>query len=252
MAELELDATLRELGLMRMAEILKEKLRLATDQKWGTKRFLREMLDEELAYRRERALALRIQRAALPEAWSLDTFPFERQPGVDKKQIYDLAELDFIKQGTNLVFIGPAGVGKTGLASGLLLKALLNGSTGMMWKTQAMLDDLHRSIADRKTKYLLTRLSRLDVLLADEMGYLSLNIDQTNLFFKLMDLRYERKLPTLITTNLGYDDWGTFLKNPPMVGALLSRLRQRCVTLVIDGPDLRAQRPPLPPHPTKN
>lgn len=243
MSESELVGPLRELGLLRMAEIITQRLRLSADNKWSCKRLLRELIEEESAYRRQRALGLRIQRANLPEAWSLETFPFQAQPGVDKKQIFELAELDFIRQGINLVFIGPAGVGKTGLASSLLLKALLNGFTGMMWKTQDMLDDLHRSIADRKTKYLLTRLSRLDVLLTDEMGYLCLNVDQINLFFKLMDLRYELKKPTLITTNLGYDEWGSFLKNPSMVAAMLSRLRQRCVTLVIDGPDLRAQKP---------
>ena len=244
MSECQLDETLRELGLIRMAEIVTARLRLSADNKWSCKRFLREMLEEEAAYRRQRTLELRIQRAKLPELWSLETFPFEAQPGVDKKQILELAELDFFRQGINIVLIGRAGVGKTGLASGLLLKALLNGHTGMMWKTQNLLDELHRSIADRKTKALLSRLSRLEVLLADEMGYLCLNSDQTNLFFKLMDLRYERKLPTLITTNLGYDEWGSFLKSEAMVGALLSRLRQRCVTLVIDGPDLRAQKPP--------
>jgi DNA replication protein DnaC len=247
MPELQLDETLRELGLLRMAEILPEKLRVCIDQKWSSKRFLRELLDEERAFRRKRTLDMRVQRANIPEAWSLETFPFHLQPSINKKQIFEFAELDFIKQGTNLVFIGPAGVGKTGLASALLLKALLNGYTGMMWKTQNMLDDLHRSLADRKTKYLLTRLSRLDVLLADEMGYLYLNTDQTNLFFKLMDLRYELKKPTLITTNLGYDQWGTFLNNPNMVNALLSRLRHRCVTLVIDGTDLRAPAPPPKP-----
>lgn len=239
MRENELDDGLRELNLVRMAAVVKDYLRRASDEKWSQKRLLRELIAEERTYRRERMLQTRIKRASIPEKWSLETFPFGRQPGVDRVRINQLAELDWVKQAINLVFIGKSGVGKTGLASALLLKALLNGHTGLMQRTQDLLDDLHRSIADRKTKHLLNRLSKLDVLLCDEMGYLCLNEDQTNLFFKLMDNRYLAKKPTLITTNLGYDEWGRFLKNPPMVEALKSRLRQRCVTLVIDGPDLR-------------
>ena len=235
----ELDQGLKELNLVHMAEIVKDLLRRAQDDKWSHKRLLRELIEAERAFRRQRALQQRIQRATLPEKWTLETFPFDRQPGVDRTLINQLAELDWVKLGINLVFIGGAGVGKTGLLSALLLKALLNGYTGIMQRTQDLLDDLHRSIADRKTKYLLNRLTRLDVLFLDEMGYLRLNEDQTNLFFKLMDDRYLAKKPTLITTNLGYDSWGQFLKNPPMVQALQSRLRHRCVTVDIKGPDLR-------------
>ena len=85
----------------------------------------------------------------------------------------------------------------------------------------------------------MNRLSRLDVLLADEMGYLCLNKDQSNLFFKLMDNRYLAKKSTIITTNLGFDDWGNFFSDPAMTAALLSRLKHRCIVIQIDGPDLR-------------
>jgi DNA replication protein DnaC len=242
MPEISLEEGLTELSLSRMAAIIKDRLRRAGDERWTHRRLLRELVEEERAHRRERALARRIEKARMPERWSLETFPFDRQPEVDKCQLDELAELDFLKEGTNIVFIGPTGVGKTGLASALLLKAILNGATGVMLRVQEMLDELRRSVADRKTLSVLNRLSRVEVLLADEMGYLNVEPEQANLFFKLMDNRHLAKRPTLITTNLGYDDWGTHLKNPQMVSALLSRLRQRCVTIVINGPDLRAAR----------
>jgi transposase InsO family protein len=78
----------------------------------------------------------------------------------------------------------------------------------------------------------------LDVLLIDEFGYLNLKPEQSNIFFKLMEERYRRR-PTIITTNLVYDEWPNFLGNRPMVEALLSRLRHYCHTVVIDGPPLR-------------
>ena len=239
MRDAELEQLVKTLGLTRIAAVYRDLMRRAQDEKWPFRRLLGELFSEEEAFRRSRALELRIRRANIPDGWSLDTFPFERQPGVNRAQIEELAELDWLLKAINLVFIGHPGVGKTGLASSLLLKALFDGRTGMSYKAQDMLDELHRSIADRRTRYLMNRLARLDVLLIDEMGYLTLNTDQTNLFFKLMDTRYRAKRPTLITTNLGYDEWGTHLKNPPMVEALLSRLKQRCITIEIEGPDLR-------------
>lgn len=242
--EADLERLLRELGLQRMADILKERLRLCQHESWSYRRLLQELLEEEVAYRRQRALERRIKQANLPEGWCLETFPFHLQPGVNRGQINELAELDFLRHGTNLVFVAGTGRGKTGLSCSLLKKALLNGHTGMRQKVQDLLDDLHRSIADRRTKNLLRRLTRLDLLVADEMGHLNINAEQANLFFKLIDDRYEARKSTIITTNLSYDDWGQYLKNPPLTAALLSRLRHRCITIEIEGPDIRGLKEP--------
>jgi len=157
---------------------------------------------------------------------------------VSRKQIHTLAELDFIVKAENLVLIGPTGVGKTGLASGLLLKALENGYRCQFIRAQDLFDQMYASLADRSSRQLLNRLSRLDVLLIDELGYLTLKPEQSNIFFKLMEERYHRHC-TIITTNLGYEAWGNFLGNPTMVNALLSRVRHYCHTIQIDGPSLR-------------
>ena len=132
------------------------------------------------------------------------------------------------------------GVGKTGLASGILLKALFAGKRGQFIKAQDLFDDMYRSIADYSSRKLLNRLIRMEVLLVDELGYLNLRPEQSNIFFKLMEERYRHRLCTLITTNLDYEEWYGFLGQKAMVGALLDRLRHRCVTLRIDGPSLRA------------
>jgi DNA replication protein DnaC len=97
---------------------------------------------------------------------------------------------------------------------------------------------MYASLADRSTRQLLKRLARLDVLLIDELGYLNLKPEQSNIFFKLMEERY-RQHSTIITTNLVYDEWPNFLGGRPMVEALLSRLRHYCHTVTIDGPSLR-------------
>ena len=136
------------------------------------------------------------------------------------------------------MLVGSPGVGKTGLASGLLLKALENGYRCQFIRAQDLFDQMYASLADRSSRQLLNRLSRLDVLLIDELGYLTLKPEQSNIFFKLMEERYHRRA-TIITTNLTYGEWGNFLGNPTMVDALLSRVRHYCHTIQIDGPSLR-------------
>jgi len=101
-----------------------------------------------------------------------------------------------------------------------------------------LFDEMYASLADRSTRQLLKRLARLDLLLIDELGYLNLKPEQSNIFFKLMEERY-RQHSTIITTNLVYDEWPNFLGTRPMVEALLSRLRHHCHTVTIDGPSLR-------------
>jgi DNA replication protein DnaC len=129
-------------------------------------------------------------------------------------------------------------VGKTGLASGLLLKAIENGYRCQFIRAQDLFDEMYASLADRSSRQLLNRLARLDVLLIDELGYVNLKPEQSNIFFKLMEERYHRH-STVITSNLDYDEWRNFLGNQAMVDALLSRLRHYCHTVRIDGPSLR-------------
>ena len=236
----DLDQLLKNLRLHRIREVLERELKRANKarKKPGYSEFVARLLREQYQYQRERSLQYRIRQARMPEEWTLETFPFSQQPGVHEPTIRELAELDFIPKAQNLVFIGDTGRGKSGLAMSLLRKALENGYRGLFIKAQDLFDDMYQSLADHSSRKLVNRLMSIDVLLIDELGYLNLRPEQSNIFFKLMEERYNRK-STLITTNLIYDDWYGFLGNKQMVGALLSRLRHHCHTISIDGPTLR-------------
>ena len=233
-----LDQLLKNLKLTKIREIMDRELTRAAKQQSSYTELLSRLFEAQYLWKQERSMQYRIRNAKLPERWTLETFPFKKQPGVRAKTIRELAQLDFIPRADNIVFIGDPGVGKSGLAVGLLLKALENGYTGRFIKAQDLFDDMYASLADRSSRLLIDRLARLHLLVIDEMGYLNLKPEQCNIFFKLMDERY-RKKPTIITTNLVYDDWYEFLGNKKMVEALLSRLRHRCHTINIDGPTLR-------------
>jgi DNA replication protein DnaC len=234
----ELEQLLKNLRMTRTLEILDDELKRAEKKGPSYAEFLTGLLRQEYHGQQDRFLEYRIKRAKLPERWSLESFPWKRQPGVRKAVIEQLAELGFVTQAANLVFVGPTGVGKTGLASGILLKALQAGHRGLFIKAQELFDEMYQSLADHSSRRLLDRLIGIDVLLVDEMGYLNLRPEQSNIFFKLMEERYGRKA-TIITTNLEYDDWYAFLGKKEMVAALLDRLRHHCHTIKIDGPSLR-------------
>jgi DNA replication protein DnaC len=234
----EIAQLLKALHLGKIAEILDDELKAAGKSDLGYQDLLARLLRAQWHRQQETALAWRINRARMPEQWTLESFPWKRQSGISQKQIRGFASLDFVGKAENIVFIGPTGVGKTGLASGLLLKALQNGHRCLFIRAQDLFDEMYASLADRSSRKLIDRLARVDVLLVDEMGYLNLKPEQTNIFFKLMEERY-RKRATIITTNLEYDEWHNFLGNKALVDALLSRLRHQCHTVKIEGPSLR-------------
>jgi DNA replication protein DnaC len=226
----EIHKLLDALMLRHTRDTIEEALKVAHKSKPSYSGFLLKLLRDEHADKRNRLIANRIKHAGLKEYWTLETFPWHLQPCLAKsrKNIQELAELDFIDRGESVVFTGLAAAGKSGLASGLLMKALLAGRTALARSAQDLFEELGASAADRTSRLLLKRLSRLDVLLIDEFGYVNpLNQIQVNNFFRLMDLRCNRK-STVITSNLGFPEWGKFLANGPLTAALISRLIQNC------------------------
>src|SRR5690606_24035653 len=169
----ELEQLLVNLKLTTVARRLKEFLAAAERDGTPLATVLAQLLRAEWQARQQAALEARLKRAQLPDVWTLETFPFKVQPGVRERQIRTLAELDFIPKAENIVFIGETGVGKTGLMSALVLKAVQNGYRARFIKAQDLFDELYASLADRSTRRLVRSLASIDVLAIDELGYLN-------------------------------------------------------------------------------
>lgn len=232
---------LDQLRLQGMASCLEDVLAKAEKKGTATPDVLIELLEREYQHQQERCLESRIKRAKLPWPWTLDTFPFKKQPGVNKTQIMGLAKLTFIERNDNVIFIGKTGTGKSGIAISLLRLAVLNGYRGRFYNAQDMLNELYASLADRTTSKVLHTLANYDVIVIDELGYLTLTPEQINIFFKLIDMRYQKKT-TIITTNLDFEAWYEVFKPKELVDAMLDRLKHGCTVIRIDGPSLRVPK----------
>jgi DNA replication protein DnaC len=235
----ELQTLLARLRFDGMAAALDGELERAEREGTPAPELIHRLLCAEAASQRQRSLAYRLRQARLPWDWTLDTFPFDEQPSVNKGQIKTLAGLDFLSRANNIVLTGNTGTGKTGIAIGILREACLNGYRGRFYDAQDLLDELYASLADRSTSRLLKHLSRLQPLVIDKVDDLNVKPEQANAFFRLIDQRYNR-VSTIITTSLELDDWYELFEKKHLVDALLDRLRHRCISINIDGPSLRS------------
>jgi DNA replication protein DnaC len=222
----DLQNKLRALRLPRLAAHWDEDLKEAARQRMSQAALLTHIVEAEYRLKCDRARQQRLQRARLPEPWTLETFPFDRQPKLNRKAIQALYDtMDFLPKAQNLIWLGGTGCGKTGLATSFLVHAIHHGATGRYVLFADLIAQLYQSVADHTQAQVLKKYLRWDVLLIDEIGYAQVEPVQVGLFFTLMQKRH-RKKPTLITSNLGFSEWGSFLKNDHLTAALIDRLTE--------------------------
>ena len=189
-------------------------------------RLLKHVLQAEYSAKSDNARVLRRKRANIPELLEIETFPFTRQPKLDRKRIMSLYDrFDYMTKQQNIVWLGPTGCGKTGLATGFLLQAIDRGYRGYFITFPELLAELYASLADHSEAKVIRKYVAYDCLVIDEVGYAEIEPAQVGLFFTLMQKRHKTKT-TLITSNLGFSEWGSFLKNNHLTGALLDRLTE--------------------------
>jgi len=198
------------------------------------------LLDIELEKRRNNRIALRFRQSKLTEKITIDQFDFNFHPSRQKQKnlIINLLDLDFIKQGKDIILIGNPGVGKSFLAKCLAYGATQEGIKTLFTSTMDMLNHLIAAEADhsllKKLKYYQTP----DLLVCDEIGYLPLGQQGSNLFFQVISARHEKK-STVITTNLPFAAWGNIFDSTTAATAIADRLVHNSEILILEGKSYR-------------
>jgi DNA replication protein DnaC len=237
---------LKHLRLGGLAAHWDELLAEARRGRFSHERLLKHVLEAEYRVKTEHARLLRRRRANIPEMLEIETFPFKCQPKLDRQRIMSLYDrFGYISKQQNVIWLGPTGCGKTGLATGFLLQAIDRGSRGYSITFPELLAELYASLADRSDQKVVGKYTRYDCLLIDEIGYVEIEPAQVALFFTLMQKRHKTKT-TLMTSNLGFGEWKSFLKNDHLTGALLDRLTE--TSHVINMKNCRSLRAKLDPE----
>jgi len=219
----------RKLRYLRLTELLANWEELMSQSKAKNPSytaFIKQLIDHEYSAKMERSRLQRLKRAKMEEPYLIDTYPFDHQPGISKKKILDLFDsMDYLKKKQNVIFIGPTGAGKSGLATALLTHTINQGAKGRFITFPDLLTELYQSSADHSEKKVMKKFLDYDILLVDEIGYIEIDPQQAGLFFTLMKRRH-KKTTTIITTQLGFKEWAGFLKNSHLTAALISRLTE--------------------------
>lgn len=237
----DLAATLKYLRLGNLLSRWDEYMALAQKGKSSLVELLRKILDDEARARKENARMQRLKRARIPEPWVMETYPFHEQPRLNKKKVLSVYDaFDYMEKNRNIVWVGPTGCGKTGLATSFLIQAIDRGHTGRYVLFPELVEELYASVADHSEAKVIKRYLAYECLLIDEVGYVEVEPVQVGLFFTLMHRRHKKR-STLITSNLGFGEWSSFLKNKHLTLALIDRLTDS--SHVINMKNCRSLRP---------
>ncbi|MCP4157145.1 MAG: ATP-binding protein, partial [bacterium] len=202
-------------------------------------------IEEEYKLKQENSRKMRMSRAKIPEKYVMETFPFTRQQKLNRKKLLNLYDtFDMLENGRNIIWMGPTGVGKTGLATAFLIQAITRGHNGRFISFPELIELLYQSIGNHSESKIIKTFASYDFLLIDELGYVEVEKSQVGLFFHLMQKRHKKKA-TFITSNLGFSLWTSFLKNPQLTAALIDRLTEN--SHIINMKECVSLRPKLSP-----
>ncbi len=200
--------------------------------------YLYKLLQQQIIDRVDRSINARIKKAGFKYLATLEAFDFSFQPQIDERLIRELSTLSFLEGAKNILLVGAPGVGKTHISIALGLEATKQRRRVKFISAEDLTNEL--IAADRShtiTDYLET-ISRVELLIIDEIGYLDLSREAASLFFRLISKRYE-KASTIITSNKEFQEWGQIFNDDVIATAILDRLLHHSYPFLINGPSYR-------------
>ena len=224
------------LGLIGIKKVYSDITSQAHKNSLGYAEYLDFLLQEEVACKQSHRFQLLLREASFPYTKTLEGFDFSYQPDLDKKRINELFSLDFALKRENVVFLGPPGVGKTHLAIALGIKACQKGIRTYFLTMDSLLKKMRQESNQRFPK--LRRYYQSPLIIIDELGYIPLNQEDSNLFFQFVSHHYERH-SVIITSNKGFRDWGDIFGDRVIASAILDRLLHHSHVINIKGSSYR-------------
>ena len=192
----------------------------------------------EVDYKEQNASRSMIKAAAFPFVKELKDYDFEFQPSVNKQEIRELASLGFLEKNENIVFLGPSGVGKTHLATSIGIAAAKKRVSTYFIKCNDLLQQLKRAKLENRLDARLKHFCHYRLLIIDELGYLPIDKEDSNLFFQLIDMRYEKK-STILTTNMNFNEWDGIFYDAVVANAIMDRVLHHSHVIPISGKSYR-------------
>lgn len=236
----QLNISLEKLKLMQMQEHLEEVSNFVSQNKLSFSDGLLKLCNYEIDHKTEVASKSMIKAAAFPFVKTVEDYDFDFQPCVNKQDILELTTLRFMENAENIVFLGTSGVGKTHLATSIGIVAASKRYSTYFIKCHDLLQQLKRAKMENRLENKLKYINRYKLLVVDELGYLPIDKEDSNLFFQLIDMRYEKK-STILTTNINFNDWDTIFNDAIVANAILDRVLHHSKVITINGRSYRVK-----------
>ena len=230
----------KQLRLKACGQNIAQVIEMATEKNWSTLKTVAYLFDLELEYRRQNRIALCFKKSKLTEKLTVDQFDFNyhRSRKEQKSKILNLTSLEFVQQKKDVILIGNPGTGKSFLAKCIAYAATQAGKKVLFTTAMDMINHLIAAEADQSLLKKLHFYQSQDLLVIDEIGYLPLGQQGSNLFFQVISHRHELK-STMITTNLPFAQWGNIFDSTTVATAIADRLVYNSQVLILEGKSYR-------------
>lgn len=199
---------------------------------------LKELTDKEIEFREDRAAQINLTISNFPYHKTINDFDFSYQPNISKNQILDLCSLRFIETNSNILFIGSSGVGKTHLATSIGMEASSKRLSTYFIHFNDLMTKIKKAYQENRQESVVKHYSKYRLLIIDEIGYLPVEKEYSNIFFQLIAARYEKK-STIITTNQPLSKWGEVFNDNTIATAIIDRLVHHSSVIKITGKSYR-------------
>ena len=199
---------------------------------------LLKLTNYEVDYKESSASQNTVHAAAFPFLKTLSDFDFSFQPSVSEAQMQEFYSLGFMERAENIVFLGSSGVGKTHLATAIGISAAQHHNITYFIKCHDLIQQLKKAKLENRLEQRLKHINRYKLLIIDEIGYLPIEKEDANLFFQLIDMRYEKK-SIILTTNINFGDWDKVFYDAVVVDAILNRVLHHSHVVSITGDSYR-------------